>query len=124
MANGQDGTRRAYASDANYSVDGTGQYRAVKRTATGVILCGAADIDFLGILQDDPALGEAATVKTDGATKAVAGGAIVITDELTTDAAGRIVAATTGQVIVGRPLEVASGTGVVFAMEIRAGGTK
>lgn len=124
MAYGQDGTRRAYASDTNYSVDGTGQYRAVKRTATGVILCGAADIDFLGILQDDPALGEAATVKTDGATKAVAGGAIVITDELTTDAAGRIVAATTGQVIVGRPLEVASGTGVVFAMEIRAGGTK
>lgn len=124
MAYSQDGPLRSFPSDADYSADGTGQFRAVKRTATGIVLCGAADIDFLGILQDDPATGQGATVKVYGSTKAVAGGAILITDELTTDAAGRIVAATTGQVIVGRPLEVASGTGVLFAMEIRAGGTK
>ena len=123
-AYGQARDLRAYPSDANYSVDGTGQYRAVKRTATGIVLCGAADIDFLGILQDDPATGQAGTVKTFGASKAVAGAAIVVTDELTTDAAGRLVPATTGQIIVGRPLEAASGTGVIFAMEIRAGGTK
>lgn len=124
MAYSQDGPLRSFPSDADYSADGTGQFRAVKRTATGIVLCGAADIDFLGILQDDPKTGEGGTVKVYGSTKAVAGGAILITDELTTDAAGRIVAATTGQVIVGRPLEVASGTGVLFAMEIRAGGTK
>ncbi len=122
---GQAGDLRAYPSDANYSADGTGQYRGVKRTATGIVLCGAADVDFLGILQDDPALGQAGTVKTSGASKAVAGANIAITDELTTDNAGRLVAATTGQVIVARPLEAnTGGSGVIIAVEIRVGGTK
>lgn len=122
---GQAGDLRAYPSDANYSADGTGQYRAVKRTATGIVLCGAADVDFLGILQDDPALGQAGTVKTTGASKAVCGANVAITDELTTDSAGRLVAATTGQVIVARPLEAnTGGSGVIIAVEIRVGGTK
>lgn len=122
---GQAGDRRAYTSDANYSADGTGQYRAVKRTATGIVLCGVADVDFLGILQDDPATGQSGTVKTMGGSKAVVGANVAITDELTTDAAGRLVPATTGQVIVARPLEATTlGSGTIIAVEIRVGGTK
>lgn len=126
VAYSQDGALRAEPAAANYSADGTGQYRAVKRTATGVVLCGAADVDFAGILQNDPATGENATYKVRDVSKAVAGGVINanLTEELTTDADGRLVPATTGQVIVGRPLEGASGSGVLFAMEIRPGGTK
>ncbi len=126
MAYSQDGPLRSFPSDADYSVDGTGQFRAVKLTTTGFVLCGAADGDFYGILQDDPKAGEGGTIKVNGSSKAVAGAAINanLTEELTTDAAGRLVPATTGQVIVARPMQGASGSGVVIAVEIRAGGTK
>lgn len=124
MAYSQDGFLRPYPSDADLSAEGAGQYRAVKRTATGFALCGAADVDFLGVLQDDPKLGESGTIKVGQATKAHAGAAIAITDELTTDSTGRFIAATTGNVVVGRPLEAAAAAGDLFAMEIRPGGIK
>ncbi len=130
VAFAQDGALRAAPSAANYSVDGTGQYRAVKLSAgtdavTGtVVLCGAADVDFAGVLQNDPAAGETATYKVRDGSWAIAGAAIVLTDELTTDSDGRFVPATTGQVIVGKPLSAASGTGVKFSIDIRPGGTK
>lgn len=121
MAYGQDGDRVAYASDADYSAEGSGQYRGVKRTATGVVLCGAADAAFLGILQDNPALGRTATVKAGGRSKAVAGAAIAINALLTTDAAARFVTATTGQRVHARALESASGSGVLLAVSILPG---
>jgi hypothetical protein len=125
MSWAQDGDYRAAPSATNFSADGSGMHRAVKLDASGnVVLCGAADLDFAGILQNDPAVGETATVKVRNVSKAVAGGAIAINDELTTDAAGRLVAATTGQIIVARPMAAASGTGVVIPVEIRPGGLK
>lgn len=121
----QDGALRASPSSADYSADGAGQFRAVKLTTSDtVVLCGAADLDFAGVLQDTPAAGETATYKVRDASWAIAGAAIILTDELTTDAAGRFVPATTGQFIVGRALSTASGTGVKFSLEIRPGGTK
>ena len=121
----QDGAFRAAPSSADYSADGTGQYRAVKLTGTGtVVLCGAADVDFAGVLQDNPASGETATYKVRDVSWAIAGAAIALTDELTTDAAGRFVPATTGQVIVGRPVSAAAASGDKFSLEIRPGGTK
>lgn len=126
----QDGAYRAAPAGANFSVDGTGQYRAVKLSAgtdavTGtVVLCGAADVDFAGVLQDDPAAGETATYKVRDGSWAIAGAAIVLTDELTTDAAGRFVPAATGNIIVGRPLSAAAVSGDKFSIDIRPGGTK
>jgi len=122
MAYAQDGSRRAYPADADYSV--TGQYRAMKRTATGIVQCGAADNDFLGMLQDDPKAGESGTVQVRDVSKAVAGGVVALTDELTTDATGRLVAAATGNPIVARPLEAAAAAGDLFSVEIRREGAK
>lgn len=122
MPFGQDGALRAAPAAADFST--TGQYRAVKLTSDGYALCGAADLDFAGILQDDPLAGETATVKVRDVSKAVAGAAIALTDELTTDANGRMVPAATTNPIMGRPQEVAAAAGDLFAMEIRPGGTK
>ncbi|HWI05728.1 MAG TPA: capsid cement protein [Acidimicrobiales bacterium] len=126
----QDGAFRAAPSGGDFSADGTGQYRGVKLAVgtnadTGtVVLCGANDPDFAGVLQDTPATGETATYKTRDVTWAIAGAAIVLTDELTTDAAGRFVPATTGQFIVGRPVSAAAASGNKFSLEIRPGGIK
>ena len=123
----QDGAFRAAPSSADYSADGTGQYRAVKLTGTGtgtVVLCGAADVDFAGVLQNDPAVGETATDKVRDVTWAIAGDEIALTDELTTDTDGRFVPAATGEIIVGRPVSAAAASGDKFSLEIRPGGVK
>lgn len=121
-AYGQDGDRLAYPSDADLSADGAGQYRVVQRTATGFSLCTANDPDAIGILQDDPATGEAGTIKTDGVSKGQAGAAFTNRALLTTDATGRLVTATTGQNVVARALEAATAADQLVAVDIRLGG--
>lgn len=116
MAYGQSGGKVAYAADADYSV--TGQYRAVKRTATGIVLCGANSNDFLGVLQDDPKAGEAGTVKTRDVSKVVAGAAFVTGTELTSDATGRFVTATAGQHVLAVALEPAAAAGELTSAEV------
>lgn len=116
MAYAQDGGKVAYPADTDLSV--TGQYRAVKRTATGIALCGAADAGFLGILQDDPLAGESGTVKTRDVSKAVAGAAVAVGALLTTDAVGRLVPAALGNPAVARALEAAAADSDLFAVEV------
>lgn len=122
MAYAQDGALVAYNADADYSVDGTGQYRAVKRTATGIVLCGAADVGFLGILQDDPAAGEAGTVKTRDVSKAVIGAAVVAGARLTTDANARLITAVAGNTVVAWAMEPGGASGDVIAVEVGVAG--
>jgi hypothetical protein len=122
MAYSQDGNLVTYTSDADYSADGTGQYRGVKITSTGVVLCGANDAAFLGVLQNDPKSGAAATVKVQDTSKAIAGGAITNGAKVTTDAAGRFVAATTGQNVCGRARSAAAASGDQFSLLIQPGG--
>lgn len=116
MAYGQEGDRVAYAADADYST--TGQYRAVKRSTTGIVLCGANSVAFLGVLQDDPAAGEAGTVKTGGLSKAVAGAAFAAGIQLTTDSAGRFVTATTGQQVLAESREPAAALGDITTVDV------
>ncbi len=122
MAYAQDGGKVSYPSDADYSADGSGQYRAVRRTATGIVLCGAADAGFLGILQDDPALGEWGTVKTRDVSKASIGAAVAAGARLTTDAAGRLVTAVAGNPIVARALEAGAASGHLISVEVGLSG--
>lgn len=77
------------------------QYLAVKITgAAAVGLCGAGE-NSLGILQNDPGNGEAASVRFVGPSKAVYGGAVGAGDRLTPDANGKLVAtsATTDHIV-------------------------
>lgn len=87
--------------------NGSGQFLLVK-------LSTAADRTYLrvnganaradGILQNAPAQGEAADVCFVGVSKAVYGGTVAAADYLTSDASGRLVTATTGQLACAKAL--------------------
>jgi len=122
MAYTQDGDRFGAPAAADFSAEGAGQYRAVKRDAAGsVVLCAANDTGFEGILQDTPAVGRTATVKTMATSKAVIGAAVVNGALLTSDAAGRFVTATVGQRVLARAHAAGSGTGVIIPVRIQNG---
>lgn len=59
--------------------------------AEQVLLCSAHTDLPIGVLQNKPEAGEAAQVRTDGVTKALAGATVNPGDEVGTDATGRFV---------------------------------
>ena len=119
MAYAQDGAFRSYDSDADLSAEGSGQYRCVRRTATGFALVGAANAaNVLGILQDNPRLGEGGTIKVRDVSKAVIGAAVAVDALLTTDAQSRLVTATTGQNVVARALEAGGTVNQLISVEL------
>lgn len=122
MAKSHDGPLMQDTSDADYSADGSGQFRGVKFSSTGVVLCGAADAGFVGVLQNNPALGESATFKHSDGSEAIAGAAIAKGAKVTTDANGRFVTATTGQFVCGVARSAAAASGDRFSLLVRAGG--
>lgn len=75
------------------------QYRAVKVDSNGKAAVAGAGEAAIGILQNDPISGQAATVATVGArSKALAGGNITAGNYVAADANGAVVAATLGRV--------------------------
>ena len=78
------------------------QFYVVKIDSAGkAALAGASDTTQVGILQDKTPNGTAATVATGGISKAVLGGTVASGAEVTSDANGKIIAATTGKYIIG-----------------------
>lgn len=116
----QDGSLRSERADVDFTADA--QYRAIKRTATGITLCGAADAGFIGVLQDDVPAGEYATYKIRDVSKAVAGAAIAAGARVTTDADARFVTAVAGNPVMGRAEAAAAALGDIFALEIEPSG--
>ncbi len=85
------------------------QFRCMKVSGNGTVTVAAAITDkVVGILQDAPASGVAASVAIGGRSKAVAGGNVTAGDVLGTDDAGRVVTIAPGtdttQYIIGRAL--------------------
>lgn len=76
------------------------QYHAVKRTPTGVTLCGAGD-HCDGVINEGKAQGLHTSFKTGNQVKAVAGAAIAIGAKVTPNAAGKFVTATAGSEVFG-----------------------
>jgi hypothetical protein len=72
----------------------TKQFYGVKIDSNGKAALAAAGEFAIGILQNNPALGVAATVRISGASKGIAGAAITAGALVTTDANGKIVTAT------------------------------
>ncbi len=108
----------AFLAAANYS--STGQYLAVKAHTTGgeAILIAAAQDDILGILQNAPAAGATALVKTYGVATAQAGsGGVTAGDRVAVASTAKLITATTGKA-VGFALETlnADATGDFFIM--------
>lgn len=67
----------------------------------------------MGILQNKPTSGAAATIGFAGESKVVAGGSLTANTLITTNGSGRAAAATSGDIIIGRVLEAASADGDV-----------
>lgn len=64
------------------------QYKMVKLSAGKAVLCAALTDAPIGVLQNKPGSGEAATVAVSGASKMLAGATIASGDAVGTDASG------------------------------------
>lgn len=97
--------------------NGSGQYLAVKITASrSVNLANAGGEAVIGILQNTPALGQAAEIGFVGCSKAVAGAAIAAGAELMTDTSARLITATSTNHRVALALESASAAGQLISV--------
>jgi len=80
----------------------TNQYSFVSRNSTNRIALTGAGLSADGVLYDKPSVaGRAAQVAISGVAKVLLGGTVAAGDEVTSDATGRAVVATTGDVILG-----------------------
>lgn len=88
----------------------TKQFYIVKQHTDGTMILAAAATDkIVGVLQNKPAVGQAALVRFLGTTKVVAGGTISVGAWVTADSNGKAVATTTDKdVVLGKYLGTAS----------------
>lgn len=88
-------------------------------TALKVTLAATAGQRVLGVLQNDPAAGEACLVAGSGISKVVAEGPISVGDFVTASTAGlAITASATGYYRVGQALEAATTLGDIIAVRL------
>lgn len=96
------------------------QFCGVTVNSNGQAATADADDQVVGILQNKPASGQAATVAYGGVSKAICGGSVTAGNRVTTNASGQIVAATTaGDSVIGVALQTGA-TGDVIAVLIRS----
>lgn len=82
------------------------QFHVVKVNSSGqAVAANATDVAQVGILQDKPISGVAGSVAVNGVSKAAFGGTVASGAAVTSDANGKIVAATTGKQIIGFALQ-------------------
>lgn len=99
----------------------TKQFYVVKQDTDGtVILAGANGTGLVGVLQNKPAVGQAALVRMFGTTKVVASGTITVGAWVTSASGGTVVATTTDHdVVLGRYLGAASAaSGDIIEVEL------
>ena len=86
-------------------------------TAKTVLVAGAATAALIGVLQNDPKSGEAASVVCAGLTKSIAGGAISPGDLVTANSTGQCVATTTANnKVAGKAVTAATTAGDHFEL--------
>lgn len=88
----------------------TKQFYGVKQDTDGtIVLAGANGVGLVGVVQNKPAIGAAATVRHNGTTKVVASGTISVGAWVTTASGGTVVATTTDKdVVLGRYIGTAA----------------
>jgi len=95
------------------------QYHAMVVNASGQLAAASATGAMDGLLQNKPdAAGDAATLGIDGVSKAVVGASVTAGDDLAVGSGGKLITATTGDVVVARALADGSGDGSVVAVLI------
>jgi hypothetical protein len=95
----------------------TAQYKAVKINSSGQAVLAAAGDFAIGILQNKPNTGEAATIQIHGISKASADAAITAGVRVTPSADGQLVTSTVAtDNTIGVALEGAGAAGVIFPL--------
>ena len=97
------------------------QFRIVTVGANGAVAATVAETAADGVLLNDPNTGEAATVAVFGRVIVEAGGSIDAGDEVASGANGVVVAATEGDIILGKALEDGV-TGQLITVDFFKGG--
>jgi hypothetical protein len=98
------------------------QFKFVTLESDGKVdLADAAGENAIGVLINDPAADEAATVVVSGKVMVTSGGTIAAGAQIQTDASGDALTAAAGDVVLGYALESAV-DGQVFAIELIQGG--
>ena len=104
-------------SGTDFWSNGTGtQYQFVQINSSGVVVAPSAGGAVVGVRQNRPKAGEAATIMAHGISQVVSGdNTIVAGSLLAATATGNVAVATSGQYIVGTALEASSATGIIIA---------
>lgn len=99
----------------------TKQYHILRQSAAGVTNLASrttanqtAVVDAIGVLQNKPNSGQAASVAITGESKVVAGAAITQGVNVTTNASGRAIVAASGDWTIGQAAEAAGADGEVI----------
>jgi hypothetical protein len=97
-----------------------GQFLAVVLNASGQAVLAGAGARVLGILQNKPdAAGKAATVSGPGATtKMVAGAAVALGADVTSNASGQAVTSASGNYIIGQCRTAAANSGELITVYV------
>ena len=111
------------AITAQAAVDLSGsQYLVMRYSAAGIVNVasnpGGGTQEVAGVLQNKPTSGRNASIGITGETKAIAGGAITANRSVTTNSAGRLAHAASGDWILGTALEAAGVKVVVSPADI------
>lgn len=120
MSFNQDGPFLAFPTNGDLS---TKQKLAVVLNATGTLDVAGANVRCLGILIDDPKSGKTGTVQTRDVAKVLAGAAITQGAFVTSDASGRAVTATTGQIAWGQALQSVTAANQIVAVRLSTPGS-
>jgi hypothetical protein len=94
MAFQQNGTDITLVAGADLSAK---QFYAVKVNSSGQAVTAGAGEAAIGIVQNDPASGQAGAIRVAGVSKAVAGGNVTAGAQVAANADGKIVTATAGR---------------------------
>lgn len=110
---------RSYEAGSDLS---TKQFYAVKLTAAGIVDVCSAETDIsIGILQNNPAAGESASVMKLGDSKASAAGVIAVGDLLGVDANGQVESLTAPaatRYVIGHAEEAATAAGEIISASV------
>ena len=108
-----------FASNSSYVGLGALRYVFVEATAANKanrVSIAPTSISVLGVMQNDPGIGEAMSIAYAGRSKVVAGGVVAVNAIITPQSGtGRAVAVTSGDMASGRALEAAGADGDVIS---------
>lgn len=106
----------SYTLPAGVDFSASGQFRFVDVSNVGKAVAPTLGGNVVGVRQIKAALNTACTVVQSGIVFVEAGAAVTAGAMVTTNAVGQAITAAAGQVVHGRALETASGTGIQIAV--------